>query len=524
MTLRRSLPLACIVLAAAILWPSLAHAQAGFFERLVMPGELIEGHAKLQTDCKNCHEPFSKLKQSELCAGCHKKVQADIKGATGFHGRRPDVRQVECKHCHTDHKGKKADVVRLDADTFDHNVTDFPLKGAHQKTKCAGCHTAPKKHRDAPSTCFDCHRKDDRHKGALGQKCAGCHNEQSWRTSSYDHSKTRFPLVGVHVKVACAACHANERYKETPMACADCHRLNDAHRGGYGKKCETCHSPAGWKRIGFDHDKQTKYPLTGRHRQATCDSCHKGQIYTLKLKTDCLSCHQRDDNHRGRNGPKCESCHSTAAWKEVRFDHNRDTKFPLRGKHATVKCDSCHRGDVRTEKPQSACVACHKADDRHKGQLGTRCDNCHNETGWRAKVQFNHDLTRFPLIGLHATAPCEACHATTAYKDTSMVCATCHRDDDVHKARLGPNCGQCHNPNGWALWRFDHNRQTRFPIDGAHVKVHCDSCHTRPVADRVSVSSACVDCHQKDDIHRGGFGPNCERCHVTESFRKIRQR
>lgn len=513
---------AWFAIAFALLWAGEGVAQPNLFERLVMPGEVIAGHAKIEGECKKCHEPFSKTTQSQLCTACHKEVGADIKGSRGFHGRRAEVRRVECKHCHTDHKGRKADIVRLDPDTFDHASTDFPLKGAHLKARCASCHAAGKKHREAPSRCIDCHRKDDHHKGSLGPDCAKCHNEQAWRSGRFDHSKTRFPLVGEHQKVACASCHAKERYKGTPMQCVDCHRLEDAHAGRYGAKCATCHSPSGWKRIGFDHDRQTRFPLTGRHKQAKCDGCHKGRIYETKPKQDCFSCHEKDDVHKGRNGASCNSCHSTAGWREVRFDHNKDTRFPLRGKHASVKCESCHRGGVRADKPDTACVSCHKADDAHKGQLGTQCSRCHNETGWRTKVRFDHDLTRFPLIGLHATAPCEACHVSAAYKETPMACVSCHKRNDTHEGKLGPNCGACHNPNGWTLWRFDHNRQTRFALDGAHRSLHCYSCHRRPVASRISLSTACVDCHREDDVHRGGFGTFCERCHVTESFRRVK--
>jgi hypothetical protein len=509
------------VLALCLIWPGLALGQLGVLERLVMPGEVIEGHAKLQNECKNCHEPFSKQTQSRLCADCHKEVKADIDRNVGFHGRRPDVRQVECKHCHTDHKGRKADIVRLDTDTFNHDrFADFPLRGAHAKVACSSCHAQGKKHREAPGQCIDCHRKDDKHRGTLGTACADCHNETSWRGAKFDHSKTKFPLLGAHEKVTCATCHPNERYKGTPLLCSDCHRLQDVHAGRYGQKCETCHNPSGWKRISFNHERDTKFALTGRHRVITCDTCHKGRIYEDKQKMECVACHTKDDVHKTRNGPKCESCHSTEGWRTVKFDHNKDTKFALKGKHEKARCESCHRGNVQTEKPQTSCISCHRADDVHKGQLGTNCARCHNEGGWRSKVFFDHDLTRFPLIGLHASVACEACHLASTFRGTSSNCADCHKDPE-HKGRLGPNCAQCHNPNGWTLWRFDHNTQTKFKLTGSHIRAECHDCHNRPVQTKISLSMACVECHRKDDIHRGGFGSACERCHVTESFNRV---
>ena len=29
-------------------------------------------------------------------------------------------------------------------------------------------------------------------------------------------------------------------------------------------------------------------------------------------------------------------------WKKLVFDHGKDTKFPLEGRHKAVKCDTCH--------------------------------------------------------------------------------------------------------------------------------------------------------------------------------------
>jgi hypothetical protein len=33
---------------------------------------------------------------------------------------------LECKQCHTDHKGRNADINQLDRETFDHDVTVNP--------------------------------------------------------------------------------------------------------------------------------------------------------------------------------------------------------------------------------------------------------------------------------------------------------------------------------------------------------------------------------------------------------------
>ena len=157
----------------------------------------------------------------------------------------------------------------------------------------------------------------------------------------------------------------------------------------------------------------------------------------------------------------------------------------------------------------------------HQGQQGSQCEKCHNEESWKGKVRFDHDLTKFPLIGLHAVTPCEECHAQATYKDTPTACVKCHETKDVHKRTLGTACETCHNPNDWRLWRFDHNRQTKFTLDGAHADLSCAACHTQPLQTAEKLPSDCVSCHRDDDVHNGSFGPLCGRCHNTKSFREI---
>lgn len=447
-------PSSLLRLVVAVIIISLPTAPAtaqSWFDRLVMPGPLVKGHAEYEKECNKCHEPYSKGSQTQLCLDCHKDVAADRSQSLGLHGRRPDAVKAECNHCHTEHKGRDADIVQFDRETFDHGYTDFTLKGAHETARCEGCHKPAVAYRKAPQLCIDCHKKDEPHKGRLGEKCDSCHNENAWRSvKPFDHSQTRFSLAGAHEKVACNACHAGERYKGISTICADCHQLQDVHGGRYGAKCDNCHRPE--------------------------------------------------------------------KWNVIRFDHDRQTKFALRGKHQQTKCDTCHTGDLYRDKLSTACVSCHKKNDPHEGQLGTQCETCHNETGWRQKVAFDHDLTRFPLIGLHGLLPCEECHRTQSFKDVSTQCSSCH-EDTYHKGRFGPDCAQCHNPNGWELWRFNHDRQTDFPLTGAHRQLTCHLCHRESQAgQKISLSSTCYACHANDDEHQGSFGRQCDKCHTTESF------
>jgi hypothetical protein len=649
-------------------------------EHIFTPGELIQKHAEYEDKCKLCHQHFEKASQRRLCLDCHKKINKDITDGFGSHGRNKKILETDCRHCHTDHKGRGFDIVRLYKDMFNHALTDFPLKDSHRNVICSGCHLKKVKYRDTPSRCIDCHKDNDLHKGRLEEVCSDCHQESKWGHTRYNHDKTKFPLKDKHQKVGCQGCHPGERYKKTPLDCNACHKLNDVHGGRYstacqvchnakdwkksifahdetkpvgnikisdcynchktddvhkdlyGKGCEVCHNTKDWKKFVFDHDKiksvgkieisacyschktddfhdsrygkkcdkchnkkdwkksifdhdKTKFPLKERHIKVQCDICHPGKMYEDKLDTTCYACHKENDEHRGRYTDKCEKCHTPKDWKRSTLDHDK-TEYPLKDKHAKVPCDACHKLQLYRQKLGTACYSCHeyddvhngryskvcspchtvkewkrsifdhektvfprkdniaapmtdcgkcyqerlgmscydchKYDDAHKNNEGPLCESCHNVQSWVKEVFFDHDITKFPLIGLHAVTPCEECHLEATYKDTSTDCLNCHKDDDIHQLSLGSKCSFCHNPNGWGLWLFDHNTQSGFALDGAHAGVECKSCHSTPVKGKIRLLKNCYSCHMSESIHRGRFWKNCGRCHVTESFKEIR--
>ena len=521
------------MLAMAMLLPAFGlfyspNVCATALESLLMPGEVIEGHKKYETDCTQCHDRFDRKKQKAKCLDCHKDIRKDVEQRIGFHGRKQVVRMQECNICHTEHKGRKEDIVKLNSLTFNHKHTDFALRGEHMKTACKSCHKRGKKYREAPRACHSCHKNQNPHKeksmGKIMARCHSCHTENNWRQVRYKHEKSKFPHTGKHEKTNCTSCHISERYIKTPKTCISCHQSVDAHRGGNGTECQKCHSTRSWKSLGFDHAKNTDFPLKGKHKNLECKSCHKKDPHKVKLKTACIACHKNDDTHKGRFGKKCQTCHNETSWYKNRFNHNKKTKFKLNGKHATAPCGSCHKKDAYKHKPDKACINCHKNDDVHKGQQGKKCDKCHNDQSWRSNVRFDHDITKFPLVGLHAVVPCEECHISTNYNDTSLKCDSCHKEDDKHKKKLGKNCQNCHNPNGWSIWRFNHDTQSQFKLEGAHKKVHCHSCHTSVVNQIDSKPRSCLACHRADDEHNGQFGSRCDRCHNTNNFRDVQMR
>ena len=423
-----------------------------------MPGPVIQGHADLEAACQNCHIRFDRAAQSNLCLDCHKPVAADVRAGTGYHGR---LKQRECRSCHTDHKGRGAKIVHLDEAKFDHAMTDFPLRGKHRGRNCISCHRAKAKFSQAPGDCAACHKKDDKHRNGLGPKCENCHNETTWKEARFDHAKTKFPLRLGHADagIKCTDCHIDNKFVDTPRECVACHRkvdLQDGHKGHFGTRCDSCHNEGDWKVSTFRHDRDTHFALLDRHRTTKCGSCHRAPLYKEKTPTRCVACHRGDDNekgHRGSLGDKCDKCHNAKGWKGTSFEHDRDTKFPLREKHKAAKCDSCHKDPGMREKLPQKCAACHEREDRdkgHKGNYGDKCETCHNEKGFKPSI-FDHGRdTPFVLAGKHFKLSCASCHRGPLYRTkTEGRCHACHEKEDVHFGSFDLQCDKCHVADDW---------------------------------------------------------------------------
>ncbi len=424
-----------------------------------------EHRTQLGTDCQRCHDPagwkpvtkgFDHAKARYPLAGAHVKVP--------------------CAKCHApveDPEGKH----------------DFPQA------------VAPTYARYKPlkfEACTDCHK--DPHQGRLGILCASCHVVEGWKTMKLGgdktafHEKTRYPLRGAHVQVECKSCHGpfegqpKAKYKELAFgACTDCHQ--DAHLGQLGRKgtpqaaqgaCDRCHSVQGWVPVRFelaDHQK-TRYPLEGAHVAVACDRCHtkdpkmaekapaamraearrqhrplKVSEFTMEKKVDgkkCTSCHR--DVHQGQFDKRmvaegCTACHDQATFSKTKFDHARDTKFRLDGKHGRTACASCHataqgkdgKPYVKYAGAPVACARCHA--DPHAAQFAvkkvTECAACHGVEEWK-KVKFVHaePFTTYALTGKHAKLACEKCHPVATvgqlqirrYKPVPRDCQGCHAD------------------------------------------------------------------------------------------------
>lgn len=580
--LLRLAALLCVMLATPVMAQTI-------FERLITPGDLSQGHARLESRCDSCHSSFRKEAQNGKCLACHTGVGSDISKGMRFHGKFGPARRQICKSCHSEHKGRGFSLIQLDRSSFNHTLTDYPLAGAHARAPCAGCHGKGNNYRGISRDCVSCHAKKDPHRGQLGKacqtchtpsdwkeiegfdhgrtgfgltgahrtagcmachggqkwkglgtscischaredahngsrgtSCSNCHTTSAWRAVTFNHATTGFPLIGGHAAAACTGCHGSGNARPHPArTCIGCHAGDDVHKGANGTDCASCHTPRAWRQVSFDHDRMTQFPLKGAHRNVECGSCHKQPPKLAKPPVACIGCHAADDAHKGGNGRDCERCHVETAWKKVEFNHNTMTRFPLTGKHAQARCEACHVKPADVVKLSTDCGSCHAAKDPHAGKLGRSCGRCHDSTDWKAKVRFDHDLSRFPLLGRHAQLQCSACHVDKTYSAKGVTCASCH-EDSHHRGGLGSpaQCRNCHNTTDWKAWSFDHDKKTDFPLTGRHKGLICSACHAR-AGDPARLGTDCIGCHRRDDRHHGGFGEDCAKCHVTTGFDAI---
>jgi len=556
----------------------------------ISPGPLSRPHQSLNgsTNCASCHKFGG---QAALkCLDCHTEIANRLSARKGLHSTYniPNGSSQECARCHSEHNGEDFPLIKWNIKTFNHKEAGYVLEGKHAGLECSKCHNpshiSPQerssiKIKDPSRTylgistaCVTCHQ--DQHKGRLGQNCASCHNFVDWKSinmGQFDHSKTRYPLTGLHLQVQCAKCHTNgadgkPQYVGIPFnQCSDCHK--DPHHGSFPQSCQSCHNTSGWKKISlqtvnqrFDHSK-TKFPLEGKHVSVDCAQCHaNGDFKKPLVFAKCMDCHK--DPHKGQfvkrsDQGECASCHTVQGWKPSKFTvkEHASTAYPLQGGHARLECAQCHipKGKDTVFKVKfDRCTDCHG--DRHAGQFAAApyfnaCDRCHTVNAYKPSTftLAKHKETHFVLTGGHVAVPCADCHKESAefqpkpavvYHWSNLNCASCH--NDPHKGQFQERmqrvradgskagCEACHSTKSWReLSGFDHS-QTKFTLLGAHRATACIDCHKPPNletnllhVDFKTAPTQCEDCHQ--DVHGKQFAKagvtRCAECHNSMKWK-----
>ncbi|MEZ4744286.1 MAG: hypothetical protein R3B45_17860 [Bdellovibrionota bacterium] len=504
-----------------LLAPHLSNAQEGLLNKLLAPGPLIEGHKDLEhKDCLECHIASEGI-PNEKCLVCHKEIQASIDRKNSYHGKQ----QKKCHECHSDHKGRKYDSLSINEKEFKHIETGYELLGKHAKIKCTTCH-------------------NERRSGKLIRK-------------------------------------SEVRWFGKEQSCLECHRKDDVHfftQRYKENECSRCHGQVSWKEnLNFDHNKDTNYPLFGKHTQLKCEKCHttkdksqaKYQWEGIEQRK-CLSCHQ--DMHKENlslrfRGGQCDRCHNQNTWSISAFDHSI-TGYELKGKHQKIECLECHNQknnkisvkDRKWTGVNKSCISCHKNYHAFPNQASKRygslleCEQCHNYESFKFDIDFNHNYdTRFKIDGKHLKNKCFDCHKRAPGEEKRnpkrriyhwkvldrKTCETCHKSphrQSFSKKLLTKKCTSCHVTDGWHVREkadkkigFSHD-STRFSLTGKHRGVKCEKCHVNkrgkqqfkfPMAEK----QFCQNCHSnvhKDQFSRKFLNKSCGECHTTTNFTELK--
>jgi hypothetical protein len=445
--------------------------------------------ATLASTCTDCHtqeafEPASLFDHNDTdfildgkhetldCNACHKNIERNGQKFQEFAG----IAFSSCASCHEDvHKGQLGNSCSSCHSTtsfhllnsmkdFNHNRTNFPLKGQHQYIDCRECHIDESKASNQFQEFIDlqafdcalCH--EDVHINKFGNQCQDCHSEDSFRmfgeVVKIDHNKTDYELLGKHNLVDCRSCHKDRMIEPLEHdRCSSCH--NDYHDNqfavnGISPDCADCHTVFGFESASFTIEQHNagSFPLEGAHLATPCFECHMKDegIWQFKdIGRHCVDCH--NDIHENiidasfYPDQDCRQCHTVSGWNEVQFDHER-TDFSLEGRHARISCSSCHMEDVNDNDRRQLfsglsheCTTCHL--DVHYQQFdidgSTDCNRCHGFTEWQNST-FDHNNSRFILEGKHAEIDCVSCHGQVTdgvnsyvqYKFESIACSSCH--------------------------------------------------------------------------------------------------
>jgi hypothetical protein len=288
--------------------------QSGHFDHSSFGFSLTGAHKT--APCASCHPKNRYEGTPGDCYACHK---SDYDGT-----KNPDHRAsafpTDCTQCHT--------TATFSTGAFNHDTTGFPLTGAHKAVDCSLCHPNGR-FQGTSSECYSCHKSDydgvadPNHRSAgFSTDCTQCHTTTSFKSSSFTHDSTGFPLEGAHKQAQCYQCHKNGQYQGTPTDCYSCHR-NDYegaqspnHKAaGFPVDCSFCHKPSDYS-FSQGHFEHTAFPTSsGAHSHFSCSDCHTNPSNFAQFT--CTFCHSKsstDSRHASVPGYKyedrfCYACH-----------------------------------------------------------------------------------------------------------------------------------------------------------------------------------------------------------------------
>jgi hypothetical protein len=344
---------------------------------------------------------------------------------------------------------------------------------------------------NASAGCFRCH--DGKHLSADGESirlhCNICHNVPE--TIASGDRAPQVPLSYIQEPDSHLATNfvADHRFQASE-ACAECHgEIQFGNDNSSFCANSSCHGRA-WPSVNLNAAFPHPIALEGKHAQALCSDCHKGEV---KPEYKCSNCHEPPQaTHFGED---CERCHTPAGFDQATLA-NFQHPVPLEGAHASLDCTACHSGG---QKLVYDCAACHKPPS--EPHFGTDCKQCHNTTTF-ADATIAPDQHQPPLVGAHARAQCSLCHPS-GQANPEYVCGNCHKAPANHFAQP---CDTCHTPEGWAQSASSLTRAApKVPHPTGDAMAECLSCHGEgkikpaPANHKDFSKEQCTLCHKAED-------------------------
>ena len=361
---------------------------------------------------------------------------------------------------------------------------------------------------------------------------------QTSLSSSFNHFSTGFPLTGTHLSVACASCHVNGRFANTPKRCVGCHNTMTAPGEPQSHPqtttvCDACHQTTTWRDYRFIDHVQALGP---------CASCHNNKSALGKSATHppteaaCNKCHFNTVTFNGAvvqpgtSAPAAATALTTAGPTAAAKPPASETAPGAGASGAqTVPMPSNPTGKKMTHTGViDGCMRCHdgvSAPGKRPNHVVTAapCESCHKSTVTFAGARMNHaGLTANcgrchsgstalgkPTNHLVTNAPCETCHRSTAsfagaevdHTRMTAPCASCHNGTSAegkpprHLFTAAP-CESCHGTRSWASVVYRHASPS-YVNHGAGVS--CSGCHTanaQTVAWKFpAFRASCAGCH-----------------------------
>ena len=416
---------------------------------------------------------------------------------------------------------------------FNHDATNFPLRGLHTNTACENCHMNGV-FKGTPTSCSQCHSRGGNSIAQMKpakhipitRDCDQCHKPNAWLPANFSHSL---------LTQSCVACHNNTLEAGKP-----------SYHIQTSKDCGECHKTSAWlPAAGYDHtnvinDTSLTCSGAGCHNGSSATGAPSSHVDVMRNGVNCRACHTNigmswlpanvnASIHTAIGASNCKICHSTAG--------NSFTPAKLGHVNITAKTN-CNDSGCHTTSTWLGIITYDHALNNVNGSTSCAVSGCHDgntATGMPQTGSLKH-------LGAMLNDKCGACHAIgTSFNPGHMdhnlsdttACTSCHsysgngftpKPSFTHVVTK-LECSRCHVKTTWYAANVDHS--------GFNASTNCTLCHngiqavgvpaansTLPHTKAPMTSTQCGSCHAIGGTfvmaswnHNGIGSAQCRDCH-----------